>query len=139
MSVSGKGMHILWFSNGKSNHHFHFKLKYIHSPNTYQLWLKTWPRFNYIYKKQGWMKTIPPPPKVPTGMLRSTFHWCQIIYGQCQILSPPEDTHCVPLIIVQILTRKNSFWTFACRTVRKWLTSIDICKEGIYYRTPWRK
>ncbi len=48
----------------------------------------------------------------------STFHRRQIIHGQFQTLAPPEHTHCVPLIIVQILTRKNSLWTFACRTVQ---------------------
>lgn len=50
--------------------------------------------------------------------LRSTFHRLQIIYGQFQTLAPPDHTYCVPLIIVQILTRKNSLWTFACRTVQ---------------------
>lgn len=50
--------------------------------------------------------------------MRSTFHGQQIIYGQFQTLAPPEHAHCVPLIIVQILTRKNSLWTFACRTVQ---------------------
>lgn len=49
---------------------------------------------------------------------RSTFHGQQIIYGQFQTLAPPEHTNCVPLIIVHILTRKNSLWTFACRTVQ---------------------
>lgn len=50
--------------------------------------------------------------------MRSTFHRQQIIYGQFQTLAPPEHTNCVPLIIVQILTRKNSLGTFACRTVQ---------------------
>lgn len=49
---------------------------------------------------------------------RGTFHRQQIIYGQFQTLAPPEHTYCVPLIIVHILTRKNSLWTFACRTVQ---------------------
>lgn len=50
--------------------------------------------------------------------MRGTFHRWKIIYGQFQILAPPEHTYCVPLIIVQILTRKNCLWTFACRTVQ---------------------
>lgn len=49
---------------------------------------------------------------------RSTFDGQQIIYGQFQTLAPPEHTHRVPLIVVQILTRKNSLGTFACRTVQ---------------------
>lgn len=50
--------------------------------------------------------------------MRCTFYRRQIIYSQLQTLAPPEHTHRVPLIIIQILTRKNSLWTFACRTVQ---------------------
>lgn len=51
--------------------------------------------------------------------MSGTFHGLQIVHGQLQNLAPPEHPHCVPLIIVQILTRKNSLWTFACRTVQR--------------------
>lgn len=51
--------------------------------------------------------------------MSSTFHGLQIVHGQLQNLAPPEHPHCVPLIIVQILTRKNSLWTFTCRTVQR--------------------
>lgn len=63
--------------------------------------------------------------------LRSTFHGRQIIYGQFQTLAPPEHTYSVPLIIVQILTRKNSLWTFACRTVQT-AVNTHACKHTAY-------
>ena len=50
--------------------------------------------------------------------MESTFHRWKIIYSQFQTFASSEHTHCVPLIIVQILTRKNSLWTFTCRTVQ---------------------
>lgn len=51
--------------------------------------------------------------------MSGTFDGLQVVHGQLQTLAPPEHAHCVPLIIVQILTRKNSLWTFACRTVQR--------------------
>lgn len=63
--------------------------------------------------------------------MRSTFHRLQIIYGQFQTLAPPEHTYCVPLIIVQILTRKNSLWTFACRTVQT-AVNTHACIQSTY-------
>ena len=63
--------------------------------------------------------------------MRSTFHRLQIIYGQFQSLAPPEHTYCVPLIIVQILTRKNSLWTFACRTVQT-AVNTHACIQSTY-------
>lgn len=50
--------------------------------------------------------------------MRGTFHGLQIIDGQFHTQAPPEHTYGVPLIIIQILTRKISLWTFACRTVQ---------------------
>ena len=54
-------------------------------------------------------------------LITSTFHGCQVIHGQLQILPSPEHAHRMPLIIVQILTRKYSLWTLACRTVQTWV------------------
>lgn len=64
--------------------------------------------------------------------MKSTFHGLQIIHGQFQTLAPPEDTYCVPLIIVQILTGKNSLGTFACRTVQTLVNNTRTVQKHTY-------
>lgn len=44
---------------------------------------------------------------------RLTFH-CDIIHRQLQALASPHHLHSVPLVVVQLLPRKQCLWSFAC-------------------------
>lgn len=73
------------------------------------------------------------------SLCQGTFHRREVVYGQFQTLPPPEHTYRVPLIIIQILTRKNGLGTFACGTVHTIVNTHTRTRHRQHSRQPERQ
>lgn len=71
-------------------------------------WVQHHPHTHY-----GLNDCLSPQMNPPVSQTQLTFH-CDVVHGQLQALSSSHHLHCVPLVVIQLLPRKQCLRSFAC-------------------------